>query len=173
VNDAVFVFESTEFTGACNEFPYDLLSLIANNRGDLIDQDSLFISYERNPTKSSDQRFLSVTSWQCCLEAFPLPMRGVNGALKTFCYSSGGAAIFGCHRVGQGLLNNPFIVAQPGDVDGKLIVLDKTPIFVLVCFQDGIIGAGGQMESSQRFSSLSIRRELLFDVSSQFGGVWQ
>ncbi len=37
VNDAVFIFESTEFTGACNEFSYNLLSLIANDRGDLID----------------------------------------------------------------------------------------------------------------------------------------
>ena len=61
----------------------------------------------------------------------------------------------------EGLLNNPSISIEPTNIGGKQIVLDESPIFVLIGFQDGIIGAGGQRESPQRFSCLSVGRDFL------------
>ena len=144
VNHAVFIFDLAEFTGTYYESSYHLPSLIAGLDGNVIDQDGLFVSHERNAPKPGHQRFFAAASLQRCLETRSWTMRCLNGGSEAFGHGSGGATIFGCQCVGQGLLDAPFIPAEPGYIDSEQIVLDKAPIFILIGVQNGIIRAGGQ-----------------------------
>ncbi len=162
VNHALFVFDGTEFTGACYESSHYLPSLIASHAGCSINHYGFVVPHQRNSAKAGHQRLLATTSKQRCLKALSRAVRCLDGGLEAFCHPLGGAAIFCCQRVGQGLLNDPFVPSQPRHIAGEQIVLDEAPIFVLIGFQDGIIRAGGQRESSQRFSSLSIDGDFLF-----------
>src|SRR5580765_6213027 len=139
VNHTLFIFDLAEFTGACYESAYHLPSLIADLDGKAIDQDSLSVSYEWDTSELCNQRFLATTSWQGSLEACSLSMRGLNGGSEAFGHRSGRTAIFGRQGVGQGLLNDPSVSAEPGDINSKQIVLDEAPIFVLIGPQDAII----------------------------------
>jgi hypothetical protein len=139
VNDTLFIFDVAEFTGACYESAYHLLSLIAGLDGKAINQDGLSVSYERDASELCNQRFLPTTSWQGSLEACSLSMEGLNGGSEAFGHRSGRAAIFGRQGVGQGLEDDPSVSAEPGDIDSEQIVLDEALIFVLIGPQDGII----------------------------------
>ena len=162
VNHTVVIFDFTEFAPACYESSYYLLLLIVDWSGILIDKDGVLVSYQGYAAKPGHQRLLATTSNQRCLKALSRAVWRLDDGLEASCHSLGGAAILCCQCVGQGLLDDPFIPTQPGHIAGQQIVLDKAPIFVLIGFQDGIIRAGGQRESPQGFSSLSIVRELLF-----------
>jgi len=162
VNYAVFIFDVAKFTGACYESSYHLPPLIAGLDGNTIDQNGLLVSHQGDASELSDQRFLALTSIQGGLEARSLTVRCLDSSSETFRHCSGGAVIFGCQRVGQRLLDAPFVSAEPGHIHSKQIVLDKAPIFVLIGLHDGIIRAGCQREASQRFSPLSIQSDLLF-----------
>ena len=161
VDYALFIFDGTEFTGACYESSHHPPSLIASHGGYSINHYGFFISHQRNSAKPSNERFLATTSKQLCLKALSRAVRRLDDGLEAPCHSLGGAAIFCCQCVGQGLLNDPFVPTQPGHIAGEQIVLDEAPIFVLIRLQDGIIRAGGQRESPQWFSSLSIGGDFL------------
>lgn len=139
VNDALFIFDVAQFTGVCYESAYDLLSLIAGLDGKVIDQDGLPVSYKRNASELCDQWFLAAPSWQGSLETRSLSVWSLNGGSEAFGHGSGGAAIFGRQGVSQGLQDDPSVSAEPGNIDGEQIVLDKASIFVLIRSQDGII----------------------------------
>ena len=62
MNHALLVFDGAEFTGARYESSYYLPSLIDDRGGYLIDQDSLWISYQGNTSKSGNEWFLPVAS---------------------------------------------------------------------------------------------------------------
>ncbi len=161
MNHALLVFDGAEFAGARYESSDHLPSFIDNHGGYLINQDSLWVSYQRNSPKPGHERFLAVASLQRCLQARSWTMRGVNSGSEALGHSSGGTVIFSCERVSQGLLDNPSVSIQPGNIGGEQIVLDKASIFVLIGFQDGIIGAGSQRETPQRFPCVSVGRDLL------------
>jgi len=119
VNDAVFIFDVAEFTGPCYESSYHLPSLIAGLDGNVIDQNSLFVSHQGDTSELSDQRFLAMASFQGGLEARSLTVRCLDNGSETFGHRSGGAVIFGCQSVGQGLLDGPFVSAEPGHIHSR------------------------------------------------------
>src|SRR2546425_8205489 len=161
VNDALLVFDGAEFTSARYESSDHLPSLIGDHGGYLINQDSLWVSYQRDSPKPGNQWFLAVVALQLCFKALSRTMRSINESLEALGHGSGGTVIFSCKRMSQGLLDNPSLSTQPGNIGGEQIVLDKAPVFVLTSSQDGIIGAGCQRETPQRFSCLSVGRDLL------------
>jgi hypothetical protein len=100
VNHTVFIFDFTQFTPACYESSYYLLSLIVHWSGILIDKDGVLVAYQRNAAKSGNQRFLAITSHQRCLKALSGAVRCLDDGLEPFGYGSGGAAIFGWEPCG-------------------------------------------------------------------------
>ncbi len=161
MNHALLVFDGAEFTGARYESSYYLPSLIDDHGGYLIDQDSLWISYQRNTSKSGNEWFLPVASLSRRFQTCSRTVRGINSGSEAFRHGFGGTVILSCKRVSQGLLDNPSVSIEPADIGGKQIVLDKTPVFILRGFQDGLIGAGSQRETPQRFSCVSVGRDFL------------
>jgi hypothetical protein len=59
VNDSVLTFDRTKFACARSESSYHLLLFIANGDWESINQDSLFLVFERNPAERGNHRFLS------------------------------------------------------------------------------------------------------------------
>jgi hypothetical protein len=59
VNDSVLTFDRTKFACARYESSYHLLLFIANGEWESINQDSLFLVFERTSAESGNQRFLS------------------------------------------------------------------------------------------------------------------
>src|SRR5260370_9773984 len=132
MNHARFVFDGAELAGARYESSDHLPSFIDNHGGYLINQDSLWVSYQRNSPKPGHERFLAVASLQRCLQARSWTVRGVNGGSAAFGHSSGGTVIFSCERVSQGLLDNPSASIHPGNIGGGQIVLANTARAVLI-----------------------------------------
>ena len=62
MDHALLVFDGAEFAGARYESSYHLPSLIDDHGGYLIDQDSLWVAYQRNSPKSGNEWFLPVAS---------------------------------------------------------------------------------------------------------------
>src|SRR5260221_394729 len=84
VNHALFVFDSTEFTGACYESSHYLPSLIASHAGYSINHYGFVVSHQRNSAKAGHQRLLATTSKQRCLKALSRAVRRLDGAWKRF-----------------------------------------------------------------------------------------
>ena len=82
MNHALFIFESTQFTSSCDESSYNLLSLIADDFGISINQDSFVIAHQRNAAEPGDQWFLVILSDQLCFKAFPAAVWRLDGGLK-------------------------------------------------------------------------------------------
>lgn len=66
VDYALFIFDGTEFTGACYESSHHPPSLIASHGGYSINHYGFFISHQRNSAKPSNERFLATPSNQRC-----------------------------------------------------------------------------------------------------------
>src|SRR5258708_34192399 len=89
MNHALLVFDGAEFAGARYESSDHLPSFIDNHGGYLINQDSLWFSYQRNSPKPGHERFLAVASLQRCLRAGSGTGGASNGCSEAFDHRPG------------------------------------------------------------------------------------
>lgn len=162
VVNLAFSHQVTEFASVSAESLRDLLALRLVESWSCIHENGLFLPFERDTTKSGNQRFLPVCSFHPYLKAPPLAIRGINGGLVSAKEVVDAGLVFGCQRMEKRLLHIPSERVEPRDVAGELIVLDKAAIFDLIPIYDGIIILEREVHTPGWFASLFVEGAFLF-----------
>src|SRR5947209_1899724 len=95
VNNTVLIFDQTQFAFARYESPYHLLLFIANGNGESINQNGLFLVFERDTSEGGNQGFLPAFALFGDLEASSNAIRSLNERMIAMNHCLLTLAIFG------------------------------------------------------------------------------
>ncbi len=162
VVNLAFSHQVTEFASVSAESLRDLLAFRLVESRSCIHENGLFLPFERDTTKSGNQRCFPARSFHRDLKAPPHAIRSINGGLVSAKEFADVGLVFGCQRMEKRLLHIPSEFVEPRDVTGKLIVLDKAAVFDLVPVHNGIIILGREVHTPGWFPSLFVEGAFLF-----------